>query len=159
MSDEAKEQINKERAMTDPTEDKIDAAMKWCRAVSNALDDLGAKGAGQLDVLLSFVRDAREREKYNKQAIRLNRELAASLASEEGCEGHPSGVHHFVVADDEETFEAVAQALMTQDEWNPKTLAELDASNNARLRAAAMIYRDRTRAVLSTLMERSQRRE
>ena len=51
----------------------------------------------------------------------------------------------------EDAEEIAAQAMWTHDEWGPPTLAEADASNLAKVRAGAMIYRDRARAVLAAL--------
>lgn len=51
----------------------------------------------------------------------------------------------------EDAEERVAQTMWTHDEWSPPTLAEADASNLAKVRAGAMIYRDRARAVLAAL--------
>lgn len=58
-----------------------------------------------------------------------------------------------VVEDSPETVERVAQALMTQDEWNPKTLSELDDSNRSCHQAAAMRFRAEANAVLAALRE------
>lgn len=58
-----------------------------------------------------------------------------------------------VVEDSPETVERVAQALMTQDAWNPKTLSELDDSNRSCHQAAAMRFRAEARAALAALRE------
>ena len=58
-----------------------------------------------------------------------------------------------VVEDSPETVERVAQALMTQDAWNPKTLSELDDSNRSCHQAAAMRFRAEANAVLAALRE------
>lgn len=57
----------------------------------------------------------------------------------------------FLVRDDEETVERVAHALWTHDEWSPKTLVEADKSNILKVRAGALIYRDKAQTVLAAL--------
>lgn len=59
----------------------------------------------------------------------------------------------FVVYGATDMIEVAAQALMTHDAYNPKTLAELDASTNRHLRAAAAIYRDRASVVIEALRD------
>lgn len=114
--------------------------------------------------LLAEVRRLREEnERMRAEAGKLERERNASIAvceglsRTQGCPPMPPGA--IVVRDDDETRDRIAQALMTQDAWNPKTLRELDNSNQSSLQLAAMSLREDAAAVLAALREAYQRGE
>ena len=64
-----------------------------------------------------------------------------------------------VVRDDDETRDRIAQALMTRRAWNPKTLSELEKSNQSNLQLAAMSLREDADDVLAALREAYQREQ